>query len=440
MKRLILIDAHAVIHRAYHALPLLTSPSGEPTNAVYGFTIILLRIFRELKPDYIAVAFDLPGPTFRHIAYERYKAQRPETPSDLSSQFSKAREVLDAFGIPVFEKEGYEADDIIGAIAKNVEKKKDTETVVVTGDLDMLQLVRPRLSVYSMKKGISETFVYDERAVQDRYGLKPSQLTDFKGLKGDPSDNIPGVKGIGEKTAAWLIKRFGSIEGVYKALKKKAKVIPERVAQNLREGEENAKFSKALATIETLVPIKFSLSGVSWQEQEDKGKIISVFQRLGFYSLIKRLGAEEQKKGIPVPLLSVSPPARSSTYQEFRTAADFRKLTKSLGETSVGAILDRGEIFLIPRGGNTVYLIRDGILGEDPVRGFFEKHAFFLHDAKALVHHLRRLGVEPGPIVFDTALASYLTGVRQESPRTFRSLKKARQGQDLFFGSPTSRK
>src|SRR3989338_7683348 len=204
MKRLILIDSHAIIHRAYHALPPFTSPKGEPTGAVYGFTSILLRILRELKPDFIAAAFDLPGPTFRHIAYERYKAQRPETPSDLSSQFEKVREILEAFGILIFEKQGYEADDIIGTIAEKVKKNKDIETIIVTGDLDALQLVRPKLKVYSMKKGISDTIIYDEKAVKERYGLKPEELIDFKGLRGDPSDNIAGVKGIGEKTAASL--------------------------------------------------------------------------------------------------------------------------------------------------------------------------------------------------------------------------------------------
>src|SRR3990167_8886145 len=218
MKKLILLDTHAIIHRAYHALPPLTSPAGEPVGAVYGFTSILLRILRELKPDFIAAAFDLPGPTFRHVAYERYKAQRPETPSDLSSQFSKVKEVLAAFSIPVLEKEGYEADDIIGTMAKKLEKKKDLEIIVVTGDMDTLQLIRPGLKVYAMKKGITDTVIYDAKAVKERYGFEPKLLIDFKGLKGDASDNIPGVKGIGEKTAAELIKNFGSIEKIYKKL------------------------------------------------------------------------------------------------------------------------------------------------------------------------------------------------------------------------------
>ena len=194
MKKLILIDAHAIIHRAYHALPPLTTPAGEPINAVYGFATILLRILRELKPDFIAAAFDLPGPTFRHIAYERYKAHRPETPRDLSSQFAKTEMLLAAFGIQVFKEAGYEADDIIATVAKKLEKEKNLEVIVVTGDLDALQLVGPGLKIYTMKKGVSETVIYDEQVVKDRYGLKPKQLVDFKGLRGDPSDNITGVK------------------------------------------------------------------------------------------------------------------------------------------------------------------------------------------------------------------------------------------------------
>ena len=225
MKRLILIDSHAIIHRAYHALPPLTSPTGAPTNAVYGFTTILLKILRELKPDYIAAAFDLPGATFRHIASERYKATRPETPSDLVSQFASVKDIIAAFDIPLFEKEGYEADDIIGTIVAAVASVKDIETMIVTGDMDFVQLVGPRVSIYAMRKGVTDTVTYDADAVKERYGFKPKQMIDFKALKGDASDNIAGVKGIGEKTALGLIETFGSVEEIYKQLKKGTKKI-----------------------------------------------------------------------------------------------------------------------------------------------------------------------------------------------------------------------
>lgn len=289
MKRLVLIDSHALIHRAYHALPPLTSAGGELVGAVYGFVSILLRVLRELKPDYIAAAYDLPGPTFRHVAYERYKAQRPETPSDLSSQFLKVKEVLDAFDIVVYQKEGYEADDLIGTIAKKLEKNKKIEIIILTGDQDILQLIGPRVKVYALKKGITETVTYDEKAVQERFGLTPGQLIDFKGLKGDASDNIPGVKGIGEKTALELLKKFGSVEGVYKALGKKNNFFSASLAEKLQAGEEDAAISKELARIKTDVAIDFDLEKTKWGGRLDTREIIEALKKFGFTSLLKRL-------------------------------------------------------------------------------------------------------------------------------------------------------
>lgn len=291
MKKLILIDSHAIIHRAFHALPPLNTPAGEPSNAVYGFTTILLRILRELKPDYIAAAFDMPGPTFRHAAYERYKAQRPETPSELAGQFAKVKEVLEAFQIPVFYKEGYEADDIIGTIAKNTEKNKDLEVVVVTGDMDALQLVRPGLSVCNMKNQSEEAKYYDPEAVKEKYGLDPDQIIDFKGLRGDTSDNIPGVRGIGEVTAVALLQKFGSIEGIYRALAKKTKDVSSSVAKKLLAGEEDAKFSRELARMKTDVSIKFVLAETSWQEAGKKESLSAIFQKFGFNSLLKKINS-----------------------------------------------------------------------------------------------------------------------------------------------------
>ncbi|MDP3710427.1 MAG: DNA polymerase I [bacterium] len=300
MKKLVLIDSHAIIYRAYHALPPMNTPKGEPVNAVYGFASILIRIIRELKPDYIAAAYDLPGPTFRQVVYERYKAHRPETPDELSSQFGKARELLETFGILVFQKESYEADDIIGTIIKEVEKKKDVETVIVTGDMDALQLVKPGVRVYSMKKGVSETVTYDEAAVKERYGLEPSQLVDFKGLKGDPSDNIAGVKGIGEKTATELLKNFKSIEGVYKALKKTPQRFSATLAEKLRAGEEDAKMSRELARIKNDVSIDFNLDEAKFKGSLARPEVLQVFNKFGFTSLIKRLGASPEKGSVPV--------------------------------------------------------------------------------------------------------------------------------------------
>lgn len=291
MKRLVLIDANALIHRSFHALPPLTTKKGELVNAVYGFTSVLLKVIKELKPDYIVTAFDLPKPTFRHLEYKEYKATRPKTPDDLVSQFPIVKKVLKAFDIPVYEKEGFEADDIIGTVTKKT--GRDVEDIVVTGDLDTLQLVDENTKVYALKKGITDTIIYDEEAVRERYELEPEQLLDFKGLKGDPSDNIPGVPGVGEKTAIDLLKKFGTMENLYKKLEKnEAKDIPESLKKKLLDNKEQAIFSKKLATIRYDVPLKFNLEDCrveSYKHQE----VIRLFQELDFKSLINRLPSRQ---------------------------------------------------------------------------------------------------------------------------------------------------
>lgn len=412
MKKLILIDAHAVIHRAYHALPPLTSPSGEPTNAVYGFTAILLKIIKELKPDYVAAAFDLPGPTFRHIAYERYKAQRPETPSDLSSQFVKVRQVLDAFGIPCFEKEGYEADDVLGAIVKKFENNRSLEIVIVTGDLDALQLVRPRVKVYSMKKGITDTVIYDEKAVKERYGLHPHELIDFKGLKGDPSDNIPGVKGIGEKIATELIKTFGSIEKLYAALAKGTKKISEFTAVKLREGKEDAKFSKMLATINCEVPLKITLEAMRVKESENEAKIRACFESLGFFSLLKRRESVDEKK-----------PAQGALYvseksddkavlkiERLKDRAAVEKFLKISRGIPVALIVHDDTLQGILKGSNSLFEFSASGLRVEALENFLSSGSFFVYNGKTVIHFLRKFGIELGRIRFDLMIAAYLTG------------------------------
>ena len=294
-KTLVLLDSHAIIHRAFHALPSLTNPEGKPMGAVYGFATILLKILSELKPDYIAAAFDMAGPTFRHTAYERYKAQRPKAPDELVDQFKNVRRLCEAFGIPVFENAGYEADDVIGTIATSIAKKeKDLRVVIVTGDLDTLQLVSPKIFVYTMRKGVADTVLYDEKAVRARYGLPPSALADFKGLRGDPSDNIPGVKGIGEKTASELLKKYGSIEKLYQSLKK-AK-LADSLRQKLETQKEEAGFSKALATINLEVPLEFSLSKAVWEGPHGKHAVEKLFREFGFNSLLRRLGYLEKEE------------------------------------------------------------------------------------------------------------------------------------------------
>jgi len=289
-KILVLIDGHALVHRAYHALPPLNTGKGELVNAVYGFVLVLLKVLKELKPDYLVATFDLAGPTFRHKEFEEYKATRVKAPDELYAQLGRVKETLRAFSVPILEKEGYEADDVIGTVVEKLKTHKEKiNTIIVTGDLDTLQLVDKNTSVFTLKKGVKDTILYDAKAVSERYGLKPEQIADFKGLKGDPSDNIPGVPGIGEKTATELLKQYGSIENLYKELAKpKSRFKNQKLAEKLSENKEQALFSKYLATIKRDAPIKFNLRDALAHDY-DKDKVIKLFKELGFYSLVERL-------------------------------------------------------------------------------------------------------------------------------------------------------
>ena len=295
-KKLILFDAHAIIHRAYHALPEFATSSGEPTGALYGLSAMLLKIIDELKPDFLVACFDLPGPTHRHEAYETYKAGRAKIDDDLALQLERAKDIFTAFGIPIYSHPGFEADDIIGTIVDNLRKDKNLVIIIASGDMDTLQLVRGKeVEAYTLKRGISDTILYDEEKVIKRFGFPPTLLVDYKGLRGDPSDNIIGVRGIGEKTATALITTFGTIEDIYKILKKKDDSykkagINERLKNLLLENEEEALFSKTLATIRTDAPIHFILPP-EWKANLELGKLLDLFQKLEFRTMGERVRA-----------------------------------------------------------------------------------------------------------------------------------------------------
>ena len=302
-KRLIIIDSNSLIHRAYHALPPLATKKGELVNAIYGFLLVFFKAIREFQPDYIAACFDTPQPTFRHRTFKEYKAKRPPTPEDLSSQISKLKEVLKVFSIQTFEKEGFEADDIIGTIAKIAPQKQilpEIETIILSGDFDILQLINSQTKVYILRKGVKDIILYDETEFKKKYGLFPQQLLDFKALVGDYSDNIPGVPGIGEKTAIQLIKEFGSLENLYSALNQRPlpKVVLISVNQRLRakleEYKEQAFLSKNLVQIKKDIPVAFNLKECQWGKY-DKGKVVKIFQNFDFNSLIKRLSELKPK-------------------------------------------------------------------------------------------------------------------------------------------------
>ena len=293
-KTLILLDAHAIIHRAYHALPDFSSSKGEPTGALYGLSAMLIKIIWDLKPDYLIACYDLPEKTFRHDAYDNYKAGREKISDDLIHQLEKSKEVFKSFSIPVYAQSGFEADDILGKIVEKTKNKKDLNIIIASGDLDTLQLINDKkVQVYTLRKGLNDTILYDEKAVKDRFGFAPELLVDYKGLRGDPSDNIIGISGIGEKTASSLITNFGSLENIYKIIKKdsfeliKAGIKP-RVIELLRAGEDEAFFSKTLARIRRDAPIKFSLPNKEWKETIKSGNIETLFRELGFKSLQNR--------------------------------------------------------------------------------------------------------------------------------------------------------
>jgi len=303
---IVLLDTHAIIHRAYHALPEFTGPSGTPTGALYGLVSMLLKIITDLKPDYIAACYDLPKPTIRHEAYEGYKAARVKIDDALALQIKESRKIFEAFSIPTYEREGFEADDLLGTIAHELQKEKGIDVIIASGDMDTLQLVDDeRVRVYTLKKGINDTILYDEKAVKDRFGFLPMLIPDWKGLRGDPSDNIKGVKGIGEKTATELVTEFGTIEKIYAALKKNdslfiKKGIKPRIISLLKEHEEDAHFSKSLATIRLDAPIAFTLPEQVWRESVDIQKVLAMFDEFGFKSLRERARATLGMRGEPV--------------------------------------------------------------------------------------------------------------------------------------------
>ena len=309
-QRFIIIDGNAIIHRAYHALPPLTTKDGTIVNAVFGFTSMLLKVLNELKPDYLAVSFDVSGPTFRDKLYDKYKATRVKADQALYDQIPMVYRVVEAFGIPIYTKQGFEADDVIGTIVDSLKPKTSDlkpEVIIVTGDMDMLQLVEDeKVLVYLLRKGLSDIELYDEKKVKERFGFGPERLVDYKALRGDASDNIPGVKGIGEKTAKELIARVGGVEDIYKQIRNPKSEIRKKfkagIIKKIEEGGGDAKMSKKLATIRRDVKgLKFQISDCRFQiadlEQEE---IKSLFAKFEFFSLLKRVpGYSQQHESDP---------------------------------------------------------------------------------------------------------------------------------------------
>lgn len=292
-RKFLLVDAHALIYRAYYALPNLTDPKGQLVNAVFGFSKMLLNAINYFEPEYAAVCFDHQKPTFRHKKFDAYKAQRVKMPDNLIPQIQIIKDVVTRLGIPKFEVEGFEADDLIGTINCKVEDLDDQLlTIIVTGDQDAFQLVDNDTHVWMPARGKQKGDIeYDAELVEKKLGIKPSQVVDLKALMGDSSDNIPGIKGIGPKTAVALVQRFGTVENIYQFLAQNAQgddLLKGNLLEKLRRGQASALMSKDLATIECQAPIDFNLESCRVTAY-DKNQVIEIFQNLGFKSLINAL-------------------------------------------------------------------------------------------------------------------------------------------------------
>jgi DNA polymerase-1 len=327
-KKLVLIDGHALAYRAFHALPPdLATSKGELTNAVYGFTSMLLNVLRDEKPDYIAVAFDV-GKSFRHDEYKEYKAHRIKMPDEMRTQMARIQEILHAMSIPIIEMEGYEGDDVLGTLARQA-SQRGVETLIVTGDTDTFQLIDEHTRVLTSRRPFSDTIVYDQKGIQKRYGVKPHQLVDYKALVGDVSDNIPGVRGVGEKTAAKLLQRYGSVEGIYAHLDE---VESSRFRKALEKGRQSAFLSKFLATIVTDAPVELDLE-VCRVTEFDRDTVVELFRKLEFRTLLNRLPAEakpeEERQGPP---------------QQFAMFAEVEKVEEKAVPTNYQIVADEGAL------------------------------------------------------------------------------------------------
>ncbi|MBI4135442.1 DNA polymerase I [Candidatus Uhrbacteria bacterium] len=329
--RFMIIDGNALLHRAFHALPPLSTKDGKLVNAVYGFTTVLMKALRELKPAYVAVTFDLPGPTFRDELYKEYKAQRVKQPQELYDQLPMIKEVVRAFNIPVVEKVGFEADDVIATLSRKLEiRNLKLETIIVTGDMDTLQLVDEHTKVYSFRKGFSDTVIYDEAAVKEKYGLRPDQMVDYKSLRGDPSDNIPGVRGIGEKTASELLVEFGSVEKLYFALEHdntetlEQKGVKRRIQDILRTHKKDALLGKQLVELKHEVPLTVKLADCKVKDP-DTQKLRELFEGFEFKNLVKRLDEGQGSK-----IQNLKPTAQKALFETTHPAKPLTPLDKQI--------------------------------------------------------------------------------------------------------------
>ena len=413
----LIVDGNSLIHRAFHALPLLNTSSGVYTNAVQGFFGMLFKVFQEEKPRYCAVAFDEHGPTFRHAVYADYKAGRAETPPELRPQFALIRELLGALGIGTYSLEGYEADDLIGTIAKRADAE-GFRALLLTGDRDALQLVDNNISLLFPKKGFSETMLFTPVTVKEEYGIAPEQVTDWKGLMGDSSDNIPGIPGVGEKTAVKLLTEYHTLEKVLE----NAGSIAGKLGEKVRNNAEMARFSKELATIRPDAPIDLRLPDCRLSRLQEA---LPLFQKYELSSLSRRLavlaGEGESVSEAPArPETALDPWEELSDLDRIRLTA--RELAKGsgpvavhLGDSLTLASLD-GRRFRVTLMGD---LLSPGLSPGDALLALsplFEGQELVVHDLKSLLHKLADISAPlPVRVAWDTMIGAYLVNPQERS-------------------------
>lgn len=428
-QKLIIIDGNAIIHRSFHALPpTLRTKDGLLVNAAYGFTSFLLKALAEFKPEYIILTLDKAGPTFRHEAYTEYKATRTKAPDELYEQIPLVKEIAAAFDIPIFELSGFEADDLIGTLSQQAKNEKNLETIIMTGDMDTLQLVDEKVKVYTMSRGLNDSVLYDEAAVINRYGLRPDQIIDYKALRGDPSDNIPGVRGIGEKTAVELLQKFSSLDKVYQAVKRQDGGIKDRAKELLTISETDAFLSRELATINCQAPIELSLEQARFANFNLE-KVLALFSKLEFRSLLGKLkdvGDYLKKTGDKLPemakadKMTVEKSNQKTDYKIISDQEEIKSLVKKITKNKSCAIYASassqnineaqltGLAFSLEPGQASFVSINQKILNE--LKPILESAAIKKvgHDLKVLWRLGKRSGLEINGLTFDSMIAAYL--------------------------------
>jgi len=418
-KKLVVIDGNAIVHRAYHALPPMTV-KGTMVNAVYGFTSMLLKVLKDLNPDYLTVTFDVAGGTFRHEKFEKYKATRVKADQSLYDQIPLIHQIVKDFGVPIYEKKGYEADDVIGTIVTNLKSSiLNLKSVIVTGDMDTMQLINDDVSVFGMRKGMSDTVMYDTKAVKEKYGFGPEFVVDYKALRGDTSDNIPGVPGIGEKTAVELITKIGGIEKIYKNIENlKKEKISDGVIKKLIAGEESAKMSYELAKLDCNVPdLDFDLEKCA-VKNFNKEKLTEELKKFEFWSLIKRLGVTSGQASEKSKSRILNHKSKIDVVEvDKNNLEEFKKIISGAKEFACKEILSGtnilesellGLVFVI---GEKSFYLSNPSKQVELIKSIFGDQSKILvgHDLKRLIKSLYKLYNFTNFItLFDVMVASYL--------------------------------